>query len=138
MVDDDGNINTQELEPFLEVLASNGYNIASTNKPSELSENYLDSLAEILEDVNCYYINAIKSSDVDEITRNELIAKLSLNNIVIATSKTVETSSTSIEYASYAPKESVHTLSMGEEFFGDDGRLYCVTKLQPRKVWVKT
>lgn len=138
LVDKNGNINTEELESFLEVLASNGYNIASTNKPSESSENYLDSLAVILEEVNSYYINTIKSSDVDEATRNELIAKLSINNIVIATSKTVETSNTSIEYSSYTPKESVHALSMGEEFFGYDGKLYCITKIQPKKVWVKT
>ena len=138
-IGENGDIDTDSLEEYLKVLATNGQYYASNHAPDPSKENALVTLAIGLEQCNGYYLTAIKSDNIDENTRKVLISKLSLNNIVIAASKTIKVTETKTEYSSYSKVESLDDIKNGDKVFvGDDGNLYVITKLQPQKQWFKT
>lgn len=141
LVDESGVINTKDLETYLEILATNGHCKASSKAPDKNRVSELAFVASALENTAQYYIKAINDPNTDEKTRRKLVSMLSLNNIVVASAKTVKTTETTYQYSSCVKVEPNTSLKYADEskmFVGDDGNLYCPTKAQPAYKWKRT
>ena len=140
-MDDCDNIDLDELENFLKVLATNGHNLATEIPPDDSEENMLASLTAALEYLNACYLKKLNSSDLDEKTKKEITKKLSLNNIVIVASKTIRVNQQSKEFCSSAPaeeKKDDSELFKTKDYYDKDGNKMFVTVLQPVMTWRKT
>ena len=140
-MDDCDNIDLDELENFLKVLATNGHNLATEIPPDDSEENMLASLTAALEYLNACYLKKLNSSDLDEKTKKEITKKLSLNNIVIVASKTIRVNQQSKEFCSSAPaeeKKDDSELFKTKDYYDKDGNKMFVTVLQPLMTWRKT
>ena len=140
-MDDCDNIDLDELENFLKVLATNGHNLATEIPPDDSEENMLASLTAALEYLNACYLKKLNSSDLDEKTKKEITKKLSLNNIVIVASKTIRVNQQSKEFCSSAPaeeKKDDSELFKTKDYYDKDGNMMFVTVLQPVMTWRKT
>ena len=140
-MDDCDNIDLDELENFLKVLATNGHNLATEIPPDDSEENMLASLTAALEYLNACYLKKLNSSDLDEKTKKEITKKLSLNNIVIVASKTIRVNQQSKEFCSSAPaeeKKDESELFKTKDYYDKDGNKMFVTVLQPVMTWRKT
>lgn len=140
-MDDCDNIDLDELENFLKVLATNGHNLATEILPDDSEENMLASLTAALEYLNACYLKKLNSSDLDEKTKKEITKKLSLNNIVIVASKTIRVNQQSKEFCSSAPaeeKKDDSELFKTKDYYDKDGNKMFVTALQPVMTWRKT
>ena len=140
-MDDCDNIDLDELENFLKVLATNGHNLATEIPPDDSEENMLASLTAALEYLNACYLKKLNSSDFDEKTKKEITKKLSLNNIVIVASKTIRVNQQSKEFCSSAPaeeKKDDSELFKTKDYYDKDGNKMFVTVLQPVMTWRKT
>ena len=140
-MDDCDNIDLDELENFLKVLATNGHNLATEIPPDDSEENMLASLTAALEYLNACYLKKLNSSDLDEKTKKEITKKLSLNNIVIVASKTIRVNQQSKEFCSSAPaeeKKDDSELFKTKDYYDKDGNMMFVTVLQPVMNWRKT
>ena len=140
-MDDCDNIDLDELENFLKVLATNGHNLATEIPPDDSEENMLASLTAALEYLNACYLKKLNSSDLDEKTKKEITKKLSLNNIVIVASKTIRVNQQSKEFCSSAPaeeKKDDSELFKTKDYYDQDGNKMFVTVLQPVMTWRKT
>ena len=139
-MDDCDNIDLDELENFLKVLATNGHNLATEIPPDDSEENMLASLTAALEYLNACYLKKLNSSDLDEKTKKEITKKLSLNNIVIVASKTIRVNQQSKEFCSSAPaeeKKDDSELFKTKDYYDKDGNKMFVTVLQPVMTWRK-
>ena len=140
-MDDCDNIDLDELENFLKVLATNGHNLATEIPPDDSEENMLASLTAALEYLNACYLKKLNSSDLDEKTKKEITKKLSLNNIVIVASKTIRVNQQSKEFCSSAPaeeKKDDSELFKTKDYYDKHGNKMFVTVLQPVMTWRKT
>ena len=140
-MDDCDNIDLDELENFLKVLATNGHNLATEIPPDDSEENMLASLTAALEYLNACYLKKLNSSDLDEKTKKEITKKLSLNNIVIVASKTIRVNQQLKEFCSSAPaeeKKDDSELFKTKDYYDKDGNKMFVTVLQPVMTWRKT
>ena len=140
-MDDCDNIDLDELENFLKVLATNGHNLATEIPPDDSEENMLASLTAALEYLNACYLKKLNSSDLDEKTKKEITKKMSLNNIVIVASKTIRVNQQSKEFCSSAPaeeKKDDSELFKTKDYYDKDGNKMFVTVLQPVMTWRKT
>ena len=140
-MDDCDNIDLDEFENFLKVLATNGHNLATEILPDDSEENMLASLTAALEYLNACYLKKLNSSDLDEKTKKEITKKLSLNNIVIVASKTIRVNQQSKEFCSSAPaeeKKDDSELFKTKDYYDKDGNKMFVTALQPVMTWRKT